>query len=321
MSLAKHRVKEPPFSNAALKVRAIASRRANEQLLRVQWRRFRRAYEEYPRWQAFALWGRAVIATEGHAPSWFLATLREHCPRFIEDAAPSQQPELLAFHLLDWVHNQRFGDAKRQGWLDALTYYGARHPRSRGAWAYWEHCENEWKTKRLTSLPSFDKWWRTAMRWDLFDRTSCLAVARAVERYLDWEALVLWVRPLADTSLKLPPHVIYELERRCPGISKFNGAGACESRPARSSLWHRVMKWGKDQCLLRATEEGWLDTLLEQARSHPWHVRMQAYATHLTKDWSRSRALAYPSFHQWERAAERYVKADSDLTPRKPFMR
>jgi len=60
------------------------------------------------------------------------------------------------------------------------------------------------------------------------------------------------------------------------------------------------MKRGKDQCLLRATGEGWLDTLLEQARAHPWHVRMQAYATHLTKDWSWSRALPYPSFLQWD---------------------
>src|SRR5712691_4049693 len=99
----------PRFSTAELKVRATASRRANKQLLLVQWRRFRRAYEEYPRWQAFALWGRAVIATEGHASSWLLATLRERCPRFIGNAASSQQPELLAFQLLEWVHNQRFG--------------------------------------------------------------------------------------------------------------------------------------------------------------------------------------------------------------------
>ena len=81
------------------------------------------------------------------------------------------------------------------------------------------------------------------------------------------------------------------------------------------------MKWGKDHCLSQAREEGWLDLLLEQVRSHPWHVRMQAYATHWTKEWSRSRALPYPSFHQWEQAAERYVKADPDLMRQKPFTR
>ncbi len=81
------------------------------------------------------------------------------------------------------------------------------------------------------------------------------------------------------------------------------------------------MKWGKDHCLLEAKEEGWLDSLLEQARSHPWHVRMRAYTAHVTKEWSRNPALPYPSFHQWEQAAEGYVKADSDLAPQKPFMR
>jgi hypothetical protein len=314
-------MKAPRFSTAELEVRAIAGRRANEQLLLVQWRRFRRAYEEYPRWQAFALWGRAVIASEGHAPSWFLATLRERCPRFSEDAASSQQPELLAFHLLDWVHNQRFGYAKRQGWLDALTFYGVRHPRSRGAWAYWEHCENEWSTKRPTSPPTFDKWWRTALQWELCDRTSSLAVNRAVERYIDWEALVLWLRPLFDTRLKLPPHVISELERRCPGIFKLDGLGTCESRQARSRIWRRVMKCGKDHCLSQAREGGWLDSLLEQVRSHPWHVRMQAYAAHWSNEWPRSRALPYPSFLQWEQAAEGYVKTNPSLTRQKPFTR
>ena len=64
------------------------------------------------------------------------------------------------------------------------------------------------------------------------------------------------------------------------------------------------MKWGKDHCLSQAKEEGWLDSLREQVRSHPWHVRMRAYAAHWTQEWSRSRALPYPSFRQWEQAAE-----------------
>jgi hypothetical protein len=319
--LAKHGMKAPRFSLAELKVRAIASRRANQQLSRVPWRRFRRAYEEYPRWQAFALWSRAVIATEGHAPSGLVKTLRARCLGFVEDEASSQEPGLLAFHLLEWIHNRRFGYAKRQGWLDALAFYGVRHPVSRGAWAYWEHCENEWEAKRPTSLPTFDKWWRAALQWELCDNTSCLAVARAVQRYLDWEALSLWLRPLFDTSLTLPRRVLSERERRCPGVSKLDRSAACESRQARSTVWLRVVKRGKDHCLSQATEEGWLDLLLEQVHSHPWHVRMRAYAAHWSKESSRSRALPYPSFHQWEQAAANYVKADPDLMRQKSFTR
>lgn len=130
---------------------------------------------------------------------------------------------------------------------------------------------------------------------------------------------MLWLRPLFDSRLKLPPHVISELDRRYPGIFKFNGSGTCEDRQARSKIWHRVMKWGKDHCLSQAREEGWLDHLLEQVRSHPWRARMQAYATHWTEEWSRSRALSYPSLYQWEQAAETYVKANPSMTRQNPF--
>jgi hypothetical protein len=52
MPTANHR----RFSKTELKVQGIARRRADDQLLRVPWGRFRSAYEEYPRWHALALW-------------------------------------------------------------------------------------------------------------------------------------------------------------------------------------------------------------------------------------------------------------------------
>jgi hypothetical protein len=317
VSLAKHGMNKTRFSNSELKVQAIARRRANEQLLRIPWRTFRSAYEEYPRWQSFALWSRAVIAAEGHPTLELLTALRERCPGFTEDVASPLEPELLAFHLLEWVHNQRFGYAKRQGWLDALTFYGVRHPRSRAVWGYWEHCESEWNKKVPTSFPTFDKWWRATLRWEICDKTSSLAAARVADSYLDWEALGFWLRPLFRTGLILPRHVTSELECMFPSISKFEGSGSGKNRQARSIMLRRVMKWGKDDCLARAKEGGWLDLLREQVRLHPWQVRMQAYAKHFAREWSRKPALPYPSFHQWQRAAERFVKADSSLAPQK----
>jgi hypothetical protein len=321
VSVAKHRLKEPRFSNTELTVQALAKRRANAQLLCVPWRRFYRAYEEYPRWQAFALWSRSVMAAEGRPSSELLKALRDRCPGFVEDAASPREPELLAFHLLEWVHNQRFGYAKRQGWLDALTFYGARHPRSRMVWEYWEFCESEWNKKTPASFPTFDKWWRATLRWNICDKTSSLEAAKVVNSYLDWEALGFWLRPLFRTDLVLPRQVTSEIECKFPSISKFEGSGSGENRQSRSILLRRVMKWGKDEYLSRAKEDGWLDLLREQVRLHPWHVRIRAYAKHFAREWSRKPALPYPSFHQWERAAERFVKADSNLTPHKTLRR
>src|ERR1700747_3208158 len=73
-------MKAPRFSSVELRVQAIASREANNQLLSVPRGRFRKAYEEYPRWQALALWVEAVIGTERRPPSSLLATLKSIVP-------------------------------------------------------------------------------------------------------------------------------------------------------------------------------------------------------------------------------------------------
>lgn len=308
MSLAKYRVKASRFSPAELAVRAIAMRRANAQLLQVPWPRFRRAYEEYPRWQCLALWSRAVIATEGRIPSTLLTALEECCRDFIEDETTSGQPELLAHDLLEWVHNRRFRYAKRQGWLDALTFYGVRHPRCEGACAYGERCEREWSRKPPASLPTFEKWWREAMQWELCDGASCLAVASAIEAYVDWEAFLLWLRPSLAANSELSPHVVSELERRCPDDSGFLDSCLRESRRDGPPILRRLARYGKNRLLSRARKAGWLDGLLERVRSHPWHARIVAYDKHWRNEGLPNRVLAYPSFRQWQQAAGRYIK-------------
>jgi hypothetical protein len=306
--LVKDGMNTPRLSSVEVRVQASASREAANQLLRVSWRTFRRAYEEYPRWQALALWGEAVIGMKGHTPSSVLTTLKKHCPGFIEARRRSQQFEPLALRLLEWAHTKRFRNAKEQSWLDALIFYGVRHPLSRGAWAYWEHCEKEWDRKRPAPFPSFGRWWHSALQWPLCDGANCAAVAAAVERYIDWEALRLWLRPLFFNGIGLPPHALSELERRCPGISNLDDSGTPGGGEARSSMSRRIMGAGNDHFLSRARQEGWFGNLLEQVRSHPWHVRMHAYAARWNKEWTRSPALPYPSLRRWQQAAASYIK-------------
>jgi hypothetical protein len=83
VQLTTHAAGEPSFSAVELRIGAIAHRRANEQLLGVPWPRFQKAYEEYPRWQALALWVQAVIAAGDSVPSWLTDDLRKHCPGFL----------------------------------------------------------------------------------------------------------------------------------------------------------------------------------------------------------------------------------------------
>jgi len=134
--LVNDEMKAPRFSTIELKVEGMARRRANHQLLRVPWGRFSRAYDEYPRWQGLALWGELLAGTGARGQSSVLATINKHCPGLVEGRSRLQQSTPLGLDLLEWVHTQKFDYAKRQGWLDALIFYGVRHPFSRGAWAY-----------------------------------------------------------------------------------------------------------------------------------------------------------------------------------------
>ena len=297
------------FSKAELRVRAIASRRANDQLLSVPWTKFRKAYEEYPRWHALALWVQAITETQDSVPSWLVTDLRKHCPAFIEHVAGSPEPKLIALHLLEWIHNQEFVYAKRQGWLDALTYYGVRHPRSECAWVYWEHCESAWNRKQSNEFPLFDEWWHTAQRMRLCDETSYLEVAKAVETYIDWKALSLWLRPLFASTAKLPRQVISELDRKCPGILACLNPRPRRGTQQKSRIWQGLVRSGKDHCLSEAKRAGWLDSLLQGVHFHPRYVRLVAYGKHWAKEWSRNRTAHYPSLRQWELAADRYVTA------------
>jgi hypothetical protein len=150
------------FSKSELKVQTIARRRAIKQLMHVPCSRFCRAYEEYPHWQALALWTQAIIDCQNSVPPWLVAVLKRHCPGFLENVLPSLEANLVPLQLLSWVHQHEFGYAKREGWLDALTFYGVRHPRSKCAWAYWEYCEKEWQQRPPSSYPDFEDWVRSA---------------------------------------------------------------------------------------------------------------------------------------------------------------
>jgi len=309
---AKQAANEPKYSTAELKAHSVARRRANLQLMRIPWARFRKAYEEYPRWQGLALWTRAVIDAEGRAPTELLRTLREHCPGFFEGAALPCEPNLLAFRLLEWVHNHRFGYAKRQGWLDALSFYGVRHPRSQAAWAFWEHCEKEWSRMPPKALPSFEEWEQRASKMKICGEATCLEVASAVERYIDREATALWLSPLFVSHIKLPAHVVSELEQRFPSLLSRTRSGSDQRIKGDSTSWRSLIRAVRVRCLSNAKAAGWLDGFTERVRSHPRHFRFMAYGKHWGAEWSQDRRQHYPSSRQWRLAADHYSEASSN---------
>jgi hypothetical protein len=303
-------MKTAKFSKLERRVGHSASRRARRQLTQVPWDRFHKAYEEYIRWQAFVLWARAIVELEGSTPSWLEAILRKRCPGFAEESTRFNKPELLGLQVLPWVHNHVFGSAKQEGWLDALVFYGFRDTRSQGYWTYWEHCESEWRKRRPASFPTFVRWRRSALNWKLQGDISYAVVAKAVEKYLDFEALVYWLRPLfRGAKVQLPPHVALELRQESPGLLEFVSSETSAAYEDKSRSWQRLFNWGKDHVLSHAKRDGWLDCVLRQARIHPLHVRMVDYAAFCGQSGLGNGALPYPSLRHWQKEAHGYVRA------------
>jgi hypothetical protein len=299
-------MKTAKFTKLETRVGDIASRRARRQLMQVPWDRFNEAYEEYIRWQAFVLWARTIVEVEDCIPTWLEAILQKRCPGFAEEAARSNESELL--QLLPWVHNQAFEFAKREGWLEALVFYGFRDTRSQGYWTYWEHCESAWKKRRRASVPTFAQWRRSALNWKLHGHVSCAVVAKAVEKYIDFEALLYWLRPLIQVpTLQLPANVALELGQESPSLLEFVSreiSPAYEDDPRR---WQRLFNCGEDYALSHAKKEGWLDFVLRQARIHPRHVRLTDYACYCSRSRVEKPTSPHPSFGEWRRDAESYV--------------
>jgi len=278
--------------------------------MQVPWDRFHKAYDEYIRWQAFVLWARAILELEGSAPPWLEAILRKRCPGFMEEVARSNKPELLGLQLLSRVHNQTFGFTKDEGWLDALVFYGFRDIRAQGYLEYWEHCESEWKTRRPAPIPTFVQWRRSASSWKLRGDVSCAAVAKAVEKYIDFEALVYWLRPLfRGAQVQLPAHVALELRQESPSLLELINRETSGAYGDKSKSWQRLFTWGKSHVLSHAKKEGWLDCVLRQAGIHPRHVRLEDYAALWRKSRRGETGLPYPYLHQWQRDMEGYVRA------------
>ncbi|MGB6875416.1 MAG: hypothetical protein WBD87_05225 [Candidatus Acidiferrales bacterium] len=296
---------EECFSGTELKVQMLASRLARRQLLRVPWRLFRRAYEEYPQWQGLALWSHSVMAGEGHDPSDLLRTLRDRCPGFVGGAI---SPADLSLGLLEWIHEREFGYAKRQGWLDALIFYGVRHPRSQAAWACWEGYEKKWSQAQTKMLLPFNQWWQSTQETRLCGTVSYGELATTIRRCIDWKTVSLWLRPLSARNVEVPPHVASELNRRYASILSRRDSGPSQHSPEKSETWQEFNKRVRDHCLSAAQRGGWLSILLREVRSHPEHIHIVNYGNHWAKE---KQPLCYPSFRQWRQTADCYIEKTS----------
>ena len=306
------------------RVQRFARERADDQARRIPWQRLYDARNQYIEWQEFNLWARSILEVEEGVPDWLTEILNSRCPGFLQtekELTPkSAKGRPLPLRLEDWIDEHAFEFAKKEGWFNAITYYAIRDPRYQRAEVCWSECVEKWNKARPFRYPSLEEWKCMATECDETARlvatqrkarsSSKLVnpdrLARAVSRYIDWEALAYWAQPALERCPRLPAEVLSELERRCPGFLELNS----QQRGSRSTsqVWQRLMLWIADHFFQDAKTEGWLDAILVQVRSHPRAIRTMEYADHCDEVWGSQMPESYPSFETWRQRADSYIE-------------
>jgi hypothetical protein len=302
-----------------------ARQRADEEALRVPWRRLVRARNRFIEWYEFNYWARSIIEVENSIPPFLAREFKRRCPGFLaelkcHDFAGTRACDPL--RLSKWIDENIFGFAEREGWMNAIRFYAFRDPRYQRASVHWSECVKEWSRSKPARYPSFKRWLRDAARCDedagllpeVRKARACLKLVastrlkRAVERYVEWEAFSYWVRSPLEARTPLPPNVETALRRRCPGFLEAEVYEGLADPEKRERLWGRLLSWIADRHFTPARTEGWLPAILLCVSYHARAIRTMEYWYHWDEEWRPEKMLPYPSFREWRRVADHYVE-------------
>jgi len=310
-----------------------SKRLAEKQARRIQWRLLHQASTEFVLSACFILWLRSIEETAGYLPEQVWKAVRTEYPVFLDDDLSYLEKQRhwlpdAAEHgdaqvwkrLEDWISQNIFSDALREGWMDAVAHYSVSDVRYLRTLAYCRHCEIEWKRNRPRTFPTFRQWRRAAfnscqvprLRPRLLQilrttgRINAERVTDTVERYVDWQEFAFWAVTGLERMPAIPPSVQEQLRQRCPGfLESAVPLHRRDSRDERSSL-ARLLNWITTHFFRDAKREGWLGAVDYYARRHPHWIRMMQYFSSWKHEWDNTKT--YPSFEEWCRAVDDYVE-------------
>ncbi len=313
------------MSNSTAQIQRLARERADNQARRIPWRRLYDARSRYLDWQEFYLWTRSILEVEEGIPDWLSTILNGRCPGFLQCqervAARAAKARSLVLRLEDWIDENVFEFAKKEGWFNAITYYAIRDPRYQRAEVCWSECVEKWKKAKPIRYPSFEEWQALAARCD---ESAYLTVRKrrarassklvrpdrldeAVARYMDYEALAYWARPALERGPELPREVARELEYRCPGY--LNAQQTAREKVSKDATreWELLMLWIGDHFFQEAKRAGWFNAIRARVGSHPRAIRTMEYADNCDEVWVDQFPSSYPAFEDWRKEADSFV--------------
>jgi hypothetical protein len=140
-------------------------RKARESVKLVAPDRLTEAATLYMNCEALAYWARHALERGSEPPAEVISELERRCPGYLEAEfkARSRESESGGWqHMMLWIADHFFQDAKAEGWFEAVLIQARSHPRAIRTVEYADRCSEIWGSKLPCPYPAFEDWRRDA---------------------------------------------------------------------------------------------------------------------------------------------------------------
>lgn len=129
--------------------------------------RLAEAVARYIGYEALAYWARPALERGAKLAPEVLLELQRACPGYVEArekafAKTSRGGAQGWEHLMLWVGDHFFQNAKAEGWFDAILIQVRSHPRAIRTMEFADYCDELWGDKLPSPYPLFEDWRREA---------------------------------------------------------------------------------------------------------------------------------------------------------------
>ena len=140
-------------------------RKARESAKLVDPDRLTAAATRYMDCEALAYWARHALERGSEPPDEVVVELERRCPGYLEAELKARSRESNGGgwqHMMLWIADHLFHDAKTEGWFDAVLIQARSHPRAIRTVEYADRCSEIWGSKLPCPYPAFEDWRRDA---------------------------------------------------------------------------------------------------------------------------------------------------------------
>jgi hypothetical protein len=137
--------------------------------------RLSEAVARYIDYEGLAYWVRPALERGSELPPEVVLELERRLPGYLQAAPePRARKQIGAArdweHLMLWIGDHYFQDAKTEGWFDAILVQVRSHPRAIRTMEYADHCDEVWSSEMPSPYPAFEDWRREADSYVDVDR-------------------------------------------------------------------------------------------------------------------------------------------------------